>query len=130
VCWLFALSDKPVGAAIAAARREPERRWTVAAPALEIGVSGCGQLAGDAIECLRRSRMRVAGRSLPRGEPVGAIARSLGQESDSAFSNAGKRRRAARLAITRARRPLHRLGETVRGFPARNRALATPVLEN
>ena len=31
VGWLFALSDKHVGAAIAAIHREPARRWTVAA---------------------------------------------------------------------------------------------------
>ena len=31
VGWLFALSDKQVGAAIAAIHREPARRWTVAA---------------------------------------------------------------------------------------------------
>jgi hypothetical protein len=37
VGWLFALSDKHVGAAIAAIHREPARRWTVAALALEVG---------------------------------------------------------------------------------------------
>ena len=36
-------------------------------------------------------RMLLAGRSLSRGEPVGAIARSLGYESESAFSTAFKR---------------------------------------
>jgi AraC-like DNA-binding protein len=71
----------------------------VAAPALEVGMprsgfaAGFGQLVGDAIKHLRRSRMRVAGRSLPRGEPVGAIARLLGQDSDSAFSTARRRAR-------------------------------------
>jgi len=35
--------------------------------------------------------MLLAGRSLSRGEPVGAIARSLGYESESAFSTAFKR---------------------------------------
>ena len=38
VGWLFALSDKQVGAAIAAIHREPGRRWTVAALASK---SGC-----------------------------------------------------------------------------------------
>jgi len=35
--------------------------------------------------------MLLAGRSLSRGEPIGAIARSLGYESESAFSTAFKR---------------------------------------
>ena len=98
VGWLFALSDKQVGAAIAAIHREPERRWTVAALAVEVGMSRSGfaarfrQLVGDGpIEYLTRWRMLLAGRSLARGEPIGAIARSLGYESESAFSTAFKR---------------------------------------
>ena len=87
VGWLFALSDKHVGAAIAAIHREPARRWTVATLALEVGMSRSGfaarfrQLVGDGpIEYLTRWRMLLAGRSLSRGEPIGAIARSLGYE--------------------------------------------------
>jgi len=98
VGWLFALSDKQVGAAIAAIHREPERRWTVAALAVEVGMSRSGfaarfrQLVGDGpIEYLTRWRMLLAGRSLARGEPIGSIARSLGYESESAFSTAFKR---------------------------------------
>ncbi len=111
VGWLFALSDKQVGAAIAAIHREPARRWTVAALAAEVGMSRSGfaarfrQLVGDGpIEYLTRWRMLLARRSLSRGEPVGVIARSLGYESESAFSTAFKRvmggapRRHARLA--------------------------------
>ena len=96
--WLSALSDKHVGAAITAIHREPARRWTVAALALEVGMSRSafsarfGQLVGDGpIEYLTRWRMLLAGRSLSRGEPIGAIARSLGYESESAFSTAFKR---------------------------------------
>lgn len=98
VGWLFALSDKHVGAAIAAIHREPARRWTVAALALEIGMSRSSfaarfrQLVGDGpIEYLTRWRMLLAERGLSRGEPVGAVARSLGYESESAFSTAFKR---------------------------------------
>ena len=98
VGWLFALSDKHVGAAIAAIHREPARRWTVAALALEVGMSRSGfaarfgQLVGDGpIEYLTRWRMLLAGRSLLRGEPIGAVARSLGYEFESAFSTAFKR---------------------------------------
>ena len=98
VGWLFALSDNQVGAAITAIHREPARRWTVAALAVEVGMSRSGfaarfrQFVGDGpIEYLTRWRMLLAGRSLARGEPVGAIARSLGYESESAFSTAFKR---------------------------------------
>ena len=73
-----ALSDKHVGAAIAAIHHEPGRRWTVAALALEVGMSRSGfaarfgQLVGDGpIGYLTRWRMLLAGRSLSRGEPVG-----------------------------------------------------------
>jgi AraC-like DNA-binding protein len=98
VGWLFALSDRHAGAAITAIHREPARRWTVAEFAAEAGMSRSGfaarfrQLVGDGpIEYLTRWRMLVAGRSLSRGESIGAIARSLGYESESAFSTAFKR---------------------------------------
>jgi AraC-like DNA-binding protein len=98
VGWLFALSDKHVRAALTAIHREPARRWTVAMLALEVGLSRAGfaarfrQLVGDGpIGYLARWRMLLAGRSLSRGEPVGAIARSLGYESESAFSTAFRR---------------------------------------
>jgi AraC-like DNA-binding protein len=98
VGWLFALSDKNVGAAITAIHREPARRWTVATLAAEVGMSRSGfaarfrQLVGDGpIEYLTRWRMLLAGRSMSRGEPIGAVARSLGYESESAFSTAFKR---------------------------------------
>jgi AraC-like DNA-binding protein len=98
VGWLFALSDKHVGAAITAIHREPARRWTVAALAVEVGMSRSGfaarfrQLVGDGpIEYVTRWRMLLAARNASRGEPIGAIARSLGYESESAFSTAFKR---------------------------------------
>jgi len=98
VGWLFALSDKNVGAAIAAMHREPARHWTVAELALEVGMSRSGfaarfgELVGEGpIEYLTRWRMLLAERSLSRGEPVGAVARSLGYESESGFSTAYKR---------------------------------------
>ena len=110
VGWLCALSDRHVGAAIAAMHRLPARRWTVAALADEVGMSRSGfaarfsELVGMApIEYLTRWRMLLAGRGLSRGEPIGAVARSLGYDSESAFSTAFKReigttpRRYARL---------------------------------
>jgi len=96
--WLFALSDKYVGAAIAAMHREPSKRWTVAELADEVGMSRSsfaarfGALVGDGpIEYLTRWRMLLAGRSLSRGESVSKIAGSLGYESESAFRTAFKR---------------------------------------
>jgi AraC-like DNA-binding protein len=110
VGWLCALSDRHVGAALAAMHRLPARRWTVAALADEVGMSRSGfaarfgQLVGmGPIEYLTRWRMLLAGRGLARGEPIGAVARSLGYDSESAFSTAFKRevgatpRRHARL---------------------------------
>jgi AraC-like DNA-binding protein len=110
VGWLCALSDRHVGAAIAAMHRLPQRRWTVAALADEVGMSRSGfaarfgELVGmGPIEYLTRWRMLLAGRGLARGEPIGAVARSLGYDSESAFSTAFKRevgatpRRHARL---------------------------------
>ncbi|MES2644115.1 MAG: AraC family transcriptional regulator [Myxococcota bacterium] len=98
VGWLFALSDKHVGAAIAAMHRQPARRWTVAGLADEVGMSRSAfaarfaALVGEgSIEYLTRWRMLLAGRSLSRGESVGTIAHSLGYESESAFRTAFKR---------------------------------------
>jgi len=96
--WLSALSDKHVGAAIAAIHRQPARRWTVAELAETAGMSRSGfaarfrTLVGEGpIEYLTRWRMTLAGRRLSRGEPVGTIARTLGYESDSAFRTAFRR---------------------------------------
>jgi AraC-like DNA-binding protein len=98
VGWLFALADRQVGAAITVIHRDPARRWTVATLAAEVGMSRSGfaarfrQLSGDGpIEYLTRWRMLLAGRRLARGEPIGVVARSLGYESESAFSTAFKR---------------------------------------
>lgn len=96
--WLFALSDKRVGAAIQAIHREPSRRWTVETLATEAGMSRSGfaaqfrHLVGESpIEYLTQWRMRLAERSLEQGEPIGAIAHALGYESESAFRTAFKR---------------------------------------
>jgi AraC-like DNA-binding protein len=98
VGWLFALSDKHVGAAITAIHREPAKRWTVSSLAAEVGMSRSGfaarfrQTVGSGpIDYLTRWRMLLAARSVSRGEPVGVIALSLGYESESAFSTAFKR---------------------------------------
>ena len=116
VGWFSALSDRRVGAAIAAIHREPARRWTVESLAAEVGMSRSSfaarfkQLVGEGpIEYLTRWRMLLAERSLSRGDAIGAVARSLGYESESAFSTAYRRvmgntpRRRARLAVAGSR---------------------------
>lgn len=113
VGWLFALSDRHVGAAIAAMHRQPARRWTVAVLAEEVGMSRSsfaarfGALVGEGpIDYLTQWRMLLAGRSLARGDSVGTIAHSLGYGSESAFRTAFKRvtgrtpRHHARLGVS------------------------------
>lgn len=74
------------------------RDWTVADLAEEVRMSRSAfaarfkSLVGDdPIDYLRHRRMSLAERSLARGEPVSAIARTLGYESESAFRTASRR---------------------------------------
>jgi len=98
-CWLLAVSDPRVGAAIQAIHAEPARRWTLEALADVAGVSRSTlalhfkQKAGVApLEYVLRWRMQLAGRSLRKGRAtISSIAQDLGYDSDSAFSNAFKR---------------------------------------
>ena len=116
VGWLSALSNRWVGAAIAAIHREPARRWTVESLAVDVGMSRSSlaarfkQFVGEGpIEYLTRWRMLLAGRRLSRGDTVGTVARAFGYESESAFSTAYKRvmgsppRRHSRLAAVETR---------------------------
>ena len=99
VGWLFALADKQISAAINAIHADPARRWTLQAPAERAGMSRSSfalkfkQTVGTSpMEYLTRWRMLLAGDSLVNsGEPISVIARSLGYESESAFSTAFKR---------------------------------------
>jgi AraC-like DNA-binding protein len=95
---LFALGDKHIGAAIAAIHRDPARRWTVKNLATAVGMSRSSfaarfrRLTGEGpMEYVTRWRMLLAGRSLTKGEPIGSVARSIGYDSESAFSTAYKR---------------------------------------
>jgi len=98
--WLTALADPPIAAALGALHAEPARRWTLEALAAQVGVSRTvlavrfKALVGDApMAYLARWRMTLAASRLADGaESVGAIALSLGYESESAFSTAFKRR--------------------------------------
>ncbi|MGA0601455.1 AraC family transcriptional regulator [Caulobacter sp. KR2-114] len=97
--WLTALADPQVAAALGALHAEPARRWTLEALAAQAAMSRTvlatrfKALVGAApMAYLARWRMTLAASRLADGaESVGAIALSLGYESESAFSTAFKR---------------------------------------
>ncbi len=99
VGWLFALADKRMGAAIAAMHQEPARDWTLESLAKHVGMSRTAfalkfkEKVGDStMTYLTRWRMlRAADRLTHTDEAIGAVARSVGYESESAFSAAFKR---------------------------------------
>jgi len=99
VGWLFALADKPVAAALAAIHDDPARRWTLRSLGACAGMSRTSfalrfkQAVGvSAIEYVTQWRMRVASERLVTSrDPISVLARSLGYESESAFSTAFKR---------------------------------------
>lgn len=111
--WLYALSDRQVGAAIGVLHGDPAHPWTLQELARHAGMSRSSfaqrfkALVGVApMEYLTRWRMLLAGDRLLTGrEPVSAIALSVGYQSESAFSTAFKRvlgcppRDYARMAI-------------------------------
>jgi len=99
VGWLFALADRRMAAAIGALHADPGRRWTVQALAAHVGMSRStfaetfkAAVGASPLDYLTRWRMRLAADRLVRtGEPVSAVALSLGYESESAFATAFKR---------------------------------------
>ena len=99
VGWLFALADEPMGAAIHAMHDDPAYPWTLHELAGRVGMSRSTfalrfkQTVGSSpIEYLTRWRMLLAAdRLATTGDPIVAIALSLGYESESAFSTAFKR---------------------------------------
>jgi AraC-like DNA-binding protein len=99
VGWLFALADKQMSAAINAMHADPAHRWTLEELAARAGMSRSTfalrfkETVGESpMEYLTRWRMLLAGDKLASaGDPVSVIARSLGYESESAFSTAFKR---------------------------------------
>jgi AraC-like DNA-binding protein len=99
VGWLFALADRHMGAAIAAIHEAPAHRWTLQALAERAGMSRSTfalrfkeTVGTSPMEYVTRWRMLLAGdRLMNSSEPISAIARSLGYESESAFSTAFKR---------------------------------------
>jgi AraC-like DNA-binding protein len=99
VGWLFALADEQMRAAMTAMHDDPAHGWTLQELAECAGMSRSTfalkfkeTVGKSPMEYLTRWRMLLAGEKLTGGsDPVSAIARSLGYESESAFSTAFKR---------------------------------------
>jgi AraC-like DNA-binding protein len=97
--WLAALRDRQIGRALAAIHREPDKDWSVASLAREVGMSRSGfsarfsQLVGDsAMRYLTRWRMQLARAQLmERAIPLSVLAERLGYQSEAAFCRAFKR---------------------------------------
>lgn len=99
VGWLFALADRQMGAAINAMHEDPAHRWTLQALAERAGMSRSifalkfkAAVGASPMDYLTRWRMLLAGDRLANSsDAVSVIARSLGYESESAFSTAFRR---------------------------------------
>lgn len=97
--WLAALRDHHVGRALAAIHREPEKEWTVASLAKEVGMSRSGfsarftNLVGEsAMRYLTQWRMQLARAQLQEtSDPLSVLADRLGYQSEAAFCRAFKR---------------------------------------
>jgi len=99
VGWLFALSDRALSAAMTSMHERPGYRWTLR----ELAEHACmsrsafalrfkAKVGISAMQYLTRWRMLLAGdRLMNSHESIAVIARSLGYESESAFSFAFKR---------------------------------------
>jgi AraC-like DNA-binding protein len=100
VGWIFALADKQLTAAMTAMHQNPGYRWTLRELAALAGMSRSSfalrfkaKVGTSAMEYLTRWRMlRAADKLVYLREPVGAIALSLGYESESAFGFAFKKK--------------------------------------
>ena len=98
--WLRALNDERLAPALRHMHREPGRAWQLGELAKQVGMSRTSFAlrfkanAGVApLTYLQNLRMRLAEKELREGAmSVSELAESLGYASDSAFSNAFKRR--------------------------------------
>ena len=99
VGWFFGLSDKRLSATMGAMHGDPAQRWTLQELAERAGMSRSSfamrfkETVGETpMEYLKRWRMLLAADRLENSsDPISVIARSLGYESESAFSTAFKR---------------------------------------
>jgi AraC-like DNA-binding protein len=97
--WLAALRDNQIGKALAAIHREPERDWSVASLAKEVGMSRSGfsarftNLVGEsAMRYLTQWRMQLARMQLQETpDSLAVLAERFGYQSEAAFSRAFKR---------------------------------------
>ncbi|MFP9137509.1 cupin domain-containing protein [Devosia sp. XGJD_8] len=96
--WLAALRDPQLGHALALMHRRPERSWSVAELAGEAGMSRSAfsarftDLVGQPVmQYLAQWRLHLArAQLLESRDPVGAVARRAGYESEAAFGRAFK----------------------------------------
>jgi len=97
--WLAALRDKPIGTALAAIHREPEKDWSVESLAKAVGMSRSGfsarftKLVGESAKrYLTRLRMQLARLQLQESsDSLAVLAERFGYQSEAAFSRAFKR---------------------------------------
>lgn len=97
--WHAALRDVQVGRALAAIHRAPERDWTVASLAKEVGMSRSGfsarftSLVGESAKrYLTQWRMQLArAQLLETSDTLAILAERLGYRSETAFCRAFKR---------------------------------------
>ena len=97
--WLAALRDKQIGKALAAIHREPEKNWSVASLAKEVGMSRSGfsarftNLVGEsAMRYLTQWRMQLARIQLQESsDSLALLADRFGYQSEAAFCRAFKR---------------------------------------
>ena len=97
--WFGGLRDPQVGGALSLIHGSPGRRWTIASLGAEVGLSRAafarrfGALVGEPpMSYLARWRMTLAARALrEREDPLSAIARQVGYDSEFAFAKAFKR---------------------------------------
>jgi AraC-like DNA-binding protein len=98
VGWFFALGDARLAAALAAMHRDPAHRWTLPELSRIAGMSRSSfalafreRVGETPMAYLTRWRMVLATERISAGDPISAVAPSLGYESESAFSTAFKR---------------------------------------
>ncbi|MBX5227821.1 AraC family transcriptional regulator [Rhizobium sp. NLR9b] len=99
VGWLFALTDRRIGAALAAMHADPARKWTLQLLAERASMSRStfalhfkAKVGLAPMDYLTRWRMLVAADRLANpAEAIASVGLSLGYDSESAFSTAFKR---------------------------------------
>jgi AraC-like DNA-binding protein len=97
--WLAGVRDPEVGGALALLHRSPDKPWTIATLAREVGVSRSvlaerfrHYLGEPPMSYLTRWRLQLAARMLKSSSRgVGDIAAAVGYESEAAFNRAFKR---------------------------------------